>query len=62
MCGNTNNPPAFKFEEVIGYELLEDQGVIERFNKGGIAPLFTPIGYSPVIRINYSMNFRKFML
>ncbi len=54
ICGDTNNPPVFKFEELIGYELVEDHCVIERFNKGDVAPQFTPMVYAPVIHINYN--------
>ncbi|MFA9423246.1 MAG: SHOCT domain-containing protein [Sedimentibacter sp.] len=53
MCGNTNNPPVFKFEELIGYELVEEQCVIERFNKGDVAPQITPMVYIPVIHVNH---------
>jgi|GEM_PF-3375088 len=53
MCGDTKNPPVFKFEELIGYELVEDYSVIERFNKGDVAPQYTPMAYAPVIHINY---------
>ncbi|HEY5587245.1 MAG TPA: hypothetical protein VIK78_22510 [Ruminiclostridium sp.] len=53
MCGNTNNPPVFKFEELISYELLEDHCVIERFSRGDVAPQFTPMAYAPVIHINF---------
>ena len=51
MCGNTQNPPVFKFEELSGYELLEDHFVIERFNKGDSAPLYTPMTSAPIINI-----------
>lgn len=54
MCGNTNNPPVFKFEELIGYELLEEDCVIERFNIGDVAPLCTQMVYAPVIHFNYT--------
>jgi hypothetical protein len=53
MCGNTNNPPVFKFEELIGYELLEEDCVIERFNKGDVAPLCTPMVYASVIPFDF---------
>jgi hypothetical protein len=48
MCGDTNNPPVFKFEELMGYELEEENCVIERFNRGDRAPLCTPMMYTPV--------------
>jgi len=52
MCGDTKNPPVFKFEELRGYELLEDLCVIEHFNKGDRMPSFSPVGYTPVFRFN----------
>lgn len=52
MCGDTKNPPVFKFEELISYELMEDLFVIERFNRGDIAPQFTPVPYMPKIFVN----------
>ena len=48
------NPSVFKFEEITFYELFEDQYVIERFNKGDIAPLFTPMAYIPMVHIDYN--------
>lgn len=54
ICGDTKNPPVFKFEELIGYELFEDEYVIERFNRGDMAPLYTPIAYTPMFRANYN--------
>lgn len=48
MCGDTNNPPIFKFEELMGYDLEEENCVIERFNRGDRAPLCTPMMYAPV--------------
>jgi hypothetical protein len=51
MCGDTKNPPVFKFEELMGYELVEENCVIERFNKGDVAPQYTPMGYVPIIRV-----------
>jgi hypothetical protein len=51
MCGDTSNPPIFKFEELMGYELEEENCVIERFNRGDRAPLCTPMMYAPVTQI-----------
>jgi len=51
MCGDTNNPPIFKFEELMGYELEEENCVIERFNRGDRAPLCTPMMYSPISQL-----------
>lgn len=51
MCGDTKNPPVFKFEELIGYELIEDSYVIERFNKGDVTQQFTPMEYVPIIHV-----------
>ncbi len=48
MCGDTTNPPIFKFEELVGYDLEEEQCVIERFNRGDSAPLCTPMMYTPI--------------
>lgn len=49
MCGDTNNPPIFKFGELMGYDLEEENCVIERFNRGDRAPLCTPMMYSPIM-------------
>ena len=48
-CGDIKNPPVFKFEELIGYELVDDHGLIEGCNRGDAAPQLTPAAYFPVI-------------
>jgi len=53
MCGDTKNPPVFKFDELMGYELEEENCVIERFNKGDMAPQCTPMFYTPVPQFGY---------
>lgn len=53
MCGDTNNPPIFKFEELMGYDLEEEQCVIERFNKGDKSPLCTPMLYTPIPQFDF---------
>jgi len=40
ICGNVDNPPVFKFEELIGYELLADTQVAERFHIGDVSPQY----------------------
>ena len=42
MCSDINNPPVFKFEELIGYELIVEDQVVERFHKGDDSPQYTP--------------------
>lgn len=51
MCGDVNNPPIFKFEELTGYELRDDDGLIERFHKGDTAPQLTSAAYEPASRM-----------
>jgi len=51
ICGDTDNPPVFKFEELIGYELHAETQVVERFNKGDISPLYIPIIFRTVTRM-----------
>lgn len=48
MCGDVNNPPIFKFEELTRYELSEDHGLLEHFQKGDAAPQVLAIAYAPV--------------
>jgi len=40
ICGDVDNPPVFKFEELIGYELLAETQVAERFYKGDVSPQY----------------------
>ena len=40
ICGNVDNPPVFKFEELIGYELLAETQVAERFYKADVSPQY----------------------
>lgn len=49
MCGDVNNPPIFKFEELTGYELHDDHGLIEHFQKGDTAPQVSSIAYAPAL-------------
>lgn len=51
MCGDTKNPPIFKFNELTGYELEEENDVIEHFQKGDASPLCTPTRYIPPTRV-----------
>lgn len=51
MCGDVNNPPIFKFEELTSYELHDDHGLIERFSKGGVTPQIMASAYAPVTRM-----------
>ena len=51
MCGDTNNPPVFQFDELIGYDLEEENCVIERFNRGDRAPLCMPMLYTPILQL-----------
>jgi hypothetical protein len=53
MCGDTNNPPIFKFDELVGYDLKEEDFVIERFNRGDKSPLCTPMIYSPISQFGF---------
>jgi len=53
ICGDTKNPPVFKFEELQGYEILEEYTPIERFNRGDVSPLCTPMMYNPVIQFGF---------
>ena len=48
MCGDTDNPPVFKFEELIGYELLASRQVVERFHKGDVSPEYIPLVFKTV--------------
>ncbi len=43
LCGDTDNPPVFRFEELLGYEISAGTQVVECFRKGDIAPQYTPI-------------------
>ena len=43
ICGDLDNPPVFKFEELIGYELLAESQVVERFHKGDNSPQYIPM-------------------
>lgn len=52
MCGDTKNPPVFKFDELIGYEVIEESYIIERFSQGDMAPQYTPMMNAPIIQIN----------
>lgn len=54
MCGDTKNPPIFKFEELTGYDLQEEYCVIERFQKGDIVPQCTPMLYTPVMQYDFN--------
>jgi len=47
MCGDVNNPPIFKFEELTSYELHDDHGLIECFHRGDATPQLTSIAYAP---------------
>jgi len=48
MCGDTENPPVFKFGELDSYEILADSKVIERFAVGEISPTITPITFKTI--------------
>jgi len=58
MCGDTKNPPVFKFDELMGYDLEEENCVVERFNRGDMAPQWTPMLYAPVAQITYDSEGR----
>ncbi|MHB8129252.1 MAG: SHOCT domain-containing protein [Mobilitalea sp.] len=58
MCGDTKNPPVFKFEELMGYDLEEENCVIERFNRGDISPQCAPMLYAPVPQVTYDSEGR----
>ena len=45
MCGDTNNPPVFKFEELMGYELHADNQTVESFHRGDPVPQYVSINY-----------------
>lgn len=47
MCGDTKNPPIFKFDELTGYELEEENFVIERFMQGDVSPQYTSRFFIP---------------
>lgn len=51
MCGDTKNPPIFKFDELIGYDLEEENCVIERFQKGDVSPQCTPMLHMSQARV-----------
>jgi len=53
MCGDTKNPPVFKFDELMGYDLEEERCVIERFNRGDMAPQCTPMLYVPEFHFDH---------
>jgi len=49
MCGDTENPPVFKFEELMSYELIVEDDAVERFGKGDAAPQLMPMVYRPTV-------------
>ncbi len=51
MCGDTDNPPVFQFDELISYELRMDSNVVEYFRKGDAAPQIIPTVYRPPVII-----------
>lgn len=51
MCGDTENPPVFKFEELNAYEILADSKVIERFARGDTSPTITPIVFKSIFNV-----------
>lgn len=72
MCGDTNNPPVFKFEELTSYELKEEYNVIERFARGDSSPTYLSTPYNSVFQSqnnntdnkaleNISRSFRLFL-
>ena len=51
ICGDLDNPPVFKFEELIGYELLAESQVVERFHKGDVSPQYIPMVFRTLTRM-----------
>lgn len=61
MCGDTNNPPVFKFEELMGYDLLEEECVVEHFSRGIKALLRAPRVFSSMKQYRGELNKEKEM-
>lgn len=55
-CGDTRNPPVFKFEELQGYDLLEEGIVIESFCRGEKVFLHSSRVYSPVTKTSCELK------
>lgn len=48
-CGDIKNPPVFRFDELMGYELVDKHGLIESCFRGEAAPQLTQAAFDPII-------------
>ncbi len=48
-CGDIKNPPIFKYEELNGYELHDEHGLIEHCHRGEAAPQLISTDPTPAI-------------
>lgn len=48
LCGDVYNPPVFNFEDLLGYDIVDNYGLIEQYNKGDEAPQLTEAAQNPL--------------